>query len=201
MKRTALTLMALASLTIAVHAANVTILDPLNLTGVGGWTAPLNTNSGGGNQHQQSGGPIFSFLGNDLPRIIFQRSQFNKQGISYLQIYQGVVTQNQAPPTGSPILIGSSTQGLLNPDNPPDFLIDYGSNSPVAQQVQAFLLTNGPTGTYTIAVVEAEPIGNGNNTKYTTRASFMFNFQNLQIINGKLTPTFNINTQLGSNEN
>jgi len=183
------------------QAAQVNILDIFNLTGVGGPTTPLNTNSGGGNQHQQSKNPVFSFAGATLPRMVFQRSQFNGQGNSYLQIYKGTVTQNQAPPAGSPVLIGSDTEGLADPSSPPDFLIDYSNYvtpGSVAEQIWNFLSAD-PTATYTIAVVEVTLVGNNPpKPKATTIASFQFNFANLSNSGGQPTLNISLNTQLGN---
>jgi hypothetical protein len=79
-------------------------------------------------------------------------------------------------------------------------LIDFGAlNSAASQQIQALLLTN-PKALYTIAVVEVNVTGPANNPKsnYTIRASVQFQFGNLNVINGQLSPTFNITTQLGN---
>jgi hypothetical protein len=183
-----LLLMAALGLTMSAlssQAAQVTVLDVLNLTGVG---PVLNTNAGGGNQHGGSTNPLFSFNG-DLPRITVQRSSFGTAE-SYLVIYQGTITKNQAPPVGSPVLAGSD----VTLANPADFYIDFSSASPVAQQIQALLLT-ALTSTWTIAVVE---VTGGNKTK--TDASFQFNFPGLKSINGALSPTLNVTTQSGKNE-
>jgi hypothetical protein len=179
------------------YAAQVNVLDVFNLTGQG---PMLITNSGGGNQHQQSTDPLFTFNG-DLPRFTFQRSQFSSQptDYSYLQIYQGYVIKNNNPPPVSPtapILQGSTAVG----PNPADFLIDFGApNNAASQQIQALLLTN-PQAVYTIAVVEVNVTGPANNPKPkpTIRASVQFKFGNLNVINGQLSPTFNITTQLGN---
>src|SRR5262249_1510727 len=149
------------------------------------------------NQHQQAKDPVFAFNG-DLPRIIFQRLQFSSQpsDYSYLQIYKGTVTKNQVPPTGSPIINGSTTSGA----NPPDFLIDFGApNNAASQQIQAILLAD-PNSVYTIAVVEVNVTGGTNNPKsnYTTRGSVQFQFPNLKVINGQLSLNFDITTQLGN---
>ena len=176
------------------NATNVNVLDVFNLTGQG---PLLINNSGGGNQHQQSTDPVFTFNG-DLPRFTVQRSQFSSQSTdySYLQIYQGGVIKNNNPPAVSPtapILQGSTQPG----PNPPDFLIDFGApNNAASQQLQALLLAN-PNPVYTIAVVEANVTGN--NTKYTIRASIQFQFPYLKAINGQLGPNFNITTQVGNN--
>src|ERR1700730_4761192 len=164
------------------QASKVTILDVLNLTGVG---PVLNTNAGGGNQHQGSTNPVFSFSA-DLPRITFQRSNMPTSG-SWLVIYQGAVTANQVPPTGSPILSGSSSLVA----SPADFEIDFGSASAVAQQIDTLLLT-APTSTWTIAVVETNNGGHN-----TTDASFQFNLLGLKAVNGALVPTLKAATQLG----
>src|ERR1700747_2798555 len=107
------------------YATQVNVIDVFNLTGQG---PLLINNSGGGNQHQQSKDPIFAFNAGDLPRIIFQRSQFSSQppDYSYLTIYKVTVTQNQAPPPppASTEIYGSRTVGLANP---PDFVIDFGA--------------------------------------------------------------------------
>ena len=92
------------------YATQTDILDVFNSTGQG---PLLIQNSGGGNQHQQSTDPVFSFPGGDLPRFIFQRSNYSSQpnDYSYLQIYQGYVIKNQNPPPVSataPILQGST---------------------------------------------------------------------------------------------
>src|SRR6516162_8955022 len=179
------------------YATQTNVLDVFNLTGQG---PMLITNSGGGNQHQQSTDPVFSFYG-DLPRFIFQRSRFSSQpsDYSYLQIYQGYVIKNQNPPPVSstaPILQGSTAVG----PNPPDFLVDFGApNNAASQQIQALLLTN-PQAVYTIAVVEVNVTGPVNNPKsnYTIRASVQFGFPNLNVVNGQLVPSFKITTQLGN---
>jgi hypothetical protein len=179
------------------YATQVNVLDVFNLTGQG---PLLINNSGGGNQHQQSTDPVFTFNG-DLPRFTFQRYQFSSQptDYSYLQIYQGGVIKNNNPPPVSstaPILQGSTAVG----PNPPDFLIDFGApNNAASQQIQALLLTN-PKALYTIAVVEVNVTGPANNPKsnYTIRASVQFRFGNLNVINGQLSPTFIITTQLGN---
>jgi hypothetical protein len=173
------------------YATTVNVTDVFNLTGQG---PQLITNSGGGNQHQQSKDPVFAFNGGDLPRIIFQRLQFSSQpsDYSYLQIYKGTVTKNQVPPTGSPIIVGSTASAA----NPPDFLIDFGApNNAASQQIQAILLAD-PNSVYTIAVVEVNVTNN--NTKYTTRGSVQFQFPNLKVTNGQLSPNSNITTQLGN---
>jgi hypothetical protein len=198
LKRTLL--MAALGLTASVlssYATSVNAIDVFNLTGQG---PLLINNSGGGNQHQQSTDPVFSFNG-DLPRLIFQRQQFSSQptDYSYLQIYQGYVIKNNNPPPVSstaPILNGSTAVG----PNPPDFLVDFGApNNVASQQIRALLLTN-PQAVYTIAVVEVNITGPANNPKsnYTIRASVQFGFPNLHVVNGQLSPTFNITTQLGN---
>jgi hypothetical protein len=182
---------------VSSYATQVNVLDVFNLTGQG---PLLINNSGGGNQHQQSTDPVFTFHG-DLPRFIFQRSQFSSQSTdySYLQIYQGGVIKNNNPPpvsTTAPILQGSTAVG----PNPPDFLVDFGApNNAASQQIQALLLTN-PRALYTIAVVEVNVTGPANNPKpkSTIRASVQFQFGNLNVVNGQLSPTFNITTQLGN---
>jgi hypothetical protein len=186
------------------YATQVNVYDVLNLTGqltpIPGLGAQLISNSGGGNQHGQAQDPLFAFNG-DLPRIIFQRMQFSSQpsDYSYLAIYQGQVLQNQPPPTGSTILNGSTAVG----PNPPDFLIDLGAPSPsnapqnAASQILA-MLQSAPEAIYTIAVVEVNVTGNGNNQKLNTRGSIQFQFPNANVINGQLVPVFNITTQLGN---
>ena len=179
------------------YATQTNVLDVFNLTGQG---PMLITNSGGGNQHQQSTDPVFSFYG-DLPRFIFQRSNYSSQpnDYSYLQIYQGYVIKNQNPPPVSstaPILQGSTAVG----PNPPDFLVDFGApNNAASQQIQALLLTN-PQAVYTIAVVEVNVTGPVNNPKsnYTIRASVQFGFPNLNVVNGQLVPSFKVTTQMGN---
>ena len=170
------------------YATQVQVIDVFNLTHQG---PLLITNSGGGNQHGQSKDPVFAFNTGDLPRIIFQRSQFSTQpgDYSYLTIYQGTITKNQVPPAGSPIINGSTVSGVANP---PDFVIDFGaSNNAAAQQIQAILVAN-PTSVYTVAVVEVS------NNKPKTRGSIQFQFPNLKVINGQLSPNLNITTQLGN---
>jgi len=79
-------------------------------------------------------------------------------------------------------------------------LIDFGAlNNAASQQIQALLLTN-PKALYTIAVVEVNVTGPANNpeSNYTIRASVQFQFGNLNVINGQLSPTFYITTQLGN---
>jgi hypothetical protein len=179
------------------YATQTNVLDVFNLTGQG---PLLINNSGGGNQHQQSTDPVFSFYG-DLPRFIFQRSQFSSQptDYSYLQIYQGYVIKNQNPPPVSstaPILQGSTAVG----PNPPDYLVDFGApNNAASQQIQALLLTN-PKAVYTIAVVEVNVTGPAHNPKlnYTIRASVQFGFPNLNVFNGHLVPSFKVTTQMGN---
>jgi hypothetical protein len=196
-------LMAALGLTASVlssYATQVQVIDALNLTDQG---PLLISNSGGGNQHGQAQDPLFVLSG-DLPRLIFTRSQFSSQAsdYSYLTIYQGTVIQNQPPPPGSTTLNGSTALG----PNPPDFFIDFGAPSPpnapqpnAASQIQALLLA-APNAVYTIAVVEVNVTGNGNgnNQKLNTRGSIQFQFQNLNVINGQLVPSFNITTQLGN---
>ena len=199
MKKTAL-IIVLAFLAVGAKAGQVNILDIFNLTGVGGPGTPLNTNSGGGNQHQQSSNPVFSFAGAELPRIVFQRSHFNSQGNSYLQIYKGMVTKNQAPPAGSPVLIGSDTQALANPSNPPDYLVDFSNYNiagSVGEQIWNFI-SGDPSTTYTIAGVEATVVGN-NQVKTTTIASFQFNFANLSNSGAQPMLQIFLDTQLNNN--
>ena len=194
-------LLAALSLTanaLSSYATQTDILDVFNNTGQG---PLLIQNSGGGNQHQQSTDPVFSFPGGDLPRFIFQRSNYSTQpsDYSYLQIYQGYVIKNLNPPPVSstaPILQGSTAVG---PD-PADFIVDFGApNNAASQQIRALLLSN-PNAVYTIAVVEVNVTGPVNNPKnnYTIRASIQFGFPYLKVINGQLSPTFNITTQLGN---
>ena len=178
---------------------NVNVIDVFNVTGQG---PLLINNSGGGNQHQQSTDPVFAFNG-DLPRLIFQRSlSIQAPDFTYLQIYQGYVIKNQNPPDVSPtapMLQGSKWVGGAAPD----FLIDFGDpNNAASQQIQALLRNdpNLPTSVYTIAVVEVNVTGPANNPKsnYTIRASVQFGFSNLHVVNGQLSPTFKITTQLGN---
>jgi hypothetical protein len=178
---------------VSSYATTVQVLDPLNFSGQG---PLLISNSGGGNQHQQSTDPVFSFNG-DLPRLIFQRAQMGSQPTdsSYLQIYQGGVIKNLNPPAVSPtapIIVGSTTSGVANP---PDFLIDFGApNNAAAQQIQNLLLSNPnlPNSIYSIVVVEV------NNNKPRIKATVQFGFPNTHVVNGQLSPTFNITTQLGN---
>ena len=95
---------------LSLQATQVNILDVFNLTGQG---PNLITNSGGGNQHGQSKDPVFTFATGDLPRLVFQRIGFSNStsDYSYLQIYSGLVTKNQDPPAGSPIITGSTVFG------------------------------------------------------------------------------------------
>ncbi len=177
------------------QATQVDIIDVLNLTGQG---PSLITNSGGGNQHQQSKDPVFSFAGGDLPRLNFLRTGFSNSpsDYSYLQIYAGLVTKNQDPPAGSPIIAGSTVFGGATI---PVFTINFGAaNNAASLQIQAILLAN-PTTTYTIAIVEVNLTGPTNNPKlnYTTRGSVQFNFPNLQSYGGTLSNPLNIKTQLG----
>ena len=170
------------------YAVQVQVIDVFNLSGQG---PQLFGNSGGGNQHGQSQNPLFAFNG-DLPLLIFQRSSFN--GTSYLQLYQGPVTQNQAPPPTGPLPTGSMTivGSTASVANPPDFVIDFRApNNAAAQQIQAILVAN-PTSVYTVAVVEVS------NNKPKTRGSIQFQFPNLKVINGQLSPNLNITTQLGN---
>jgi hypothetical protein len=177
------------------YATTVNILDVFNLTGQG---PDFITNAGGGNQHQQSKDPIFSFAGGDLPRLVFQRGGFSNStsDYSYLQIYSGPITKNQDPPAGSPIITGSTVFGGAVI---PDFTIDFGAaNNAASQQIQALLLAY-PTITYTIAIVEVNITGPSTKPKltYTTRGSVQFNFPNLHNIGGTLSNPLNINTQFG----
>jgi hypothetical protein len=171
------------------YATSVQVIDVLNFSDQG---PLLISNSGGGNQHGQAQDPLFAFNG-DLPRLDFQRSQFSTQttDYSYLQIYAGTVIKNQNPPAVSPtapIIVGSTAPG----PNPPDFFIDFGApNNAASQQIQALLLLN-PNPVYTIAVVEVH----NNNPKI--RASVQFQFPNLSVVNGQLSPKFNITTQMGN---
>ncbi len=178
------------------YATQVNVIDVFNLTGQG---PLLISNSGGGNQHQQSKDPIFAFNAGDLPRIIFQRSQFSSQlsDYSYLTIYKGTVTQNQDPPAppASAEIYGSRVVGLANP---PDFVIDFGApNNAASQQIQAILLAD-PNSIYTVAVVQVNVNTNNQHLNYTTRGSVQFQFPNLKVINGQLSPNFDITTQLGN---
>jgi hypothetical protein len=178
------------------YAAQVNVIDVFNLTGQG---PLLISNSGGGNQHQQSKDPVFAFNAGDLPRIIFQRSQFSSQpsDYSYLTIYKGTVTKNQDPPAppASAEIYGSRAVGLANP---PDFVIDFGAqNNAASQQIQAILLAD-PNSVYTVAVVQVNVNTNNQNLNYTTRGSVQFHFPNLKVINGQLSPNLDITTQLGN---
>jgi hypothetical protein len=176
------------------YAAQVNVIDVFNLTGQG---PLLITNSGGGNQHQQSKDPVFAFNAGDLPRIIFQRLQFSSQpsDYSYLQIYKGTVTKNEDPPAGSPIIAGSLAYG---PADPPDFVIDFGApNNAASQQIQSILLAD-PNSVYTVAVVQVNVNTQNGKLNYTTRGSVQFQFPNLKVINGQLSPNFDITTQLGN---
>jgi hypothetical protein len=176
------------------YATQVNVIDVFNLTGQG---PLLITNSGGGNQHQQSKDPVFAFNAGDLPRIIFQRLQFSSQpsDYSYLQIYKGTVTKNQDPPAGSPIIAGSLVYGQAYP---PDFVIDFGApNNAASQQIQSILLAD-PNSVYTVAVVQVSVNTQNGNLNYTTRGSVQFQFPNLKVINGQLSPNFDITTQLGN---
>jgi hypothetical protein len=176
------------------YAAQVNVVDVFNLTGQG---PLLITNSGGGNQHQQSKDPVFAFNAGNLPRIIFQRLQFSSQpsDYSYLQIYKGTVTKNQNPPAGSPIITGSLAYG---PADPPDFVIDFGApNNAASQQIQSILLAD-PNSVYTVAVVQVNVNTQNGHLNYTTRGSVQFQFPNLKVINGQLSTNFDITTQLGN---
>jgi hypothetical protein len=200
MNFTRMLLMAVLGLTssaVSSYATQVNVIDVFNLTGQG---PLLINNSGGGNQHQQSKDPIFAFNAGDLPRIIFQRSQFSSQSsdYSYLTIYKGTVTQNQdpPPPPASTEIYGSRAYG--GPADPLDFVIDFGAaNNAAAQQIQAILLAD-PKSIYTVAVVQANVNPNNGHVNYTTRGSVQFQFPNLKVINGQLSPNFNITTQLGN---
>jgi hypothetical protein len=176
------------------YATQVNVIDVFNLTGQG---PLLIYNNGGGNQHQQSKDPVFAFNAGDLPRIIFQRSQFSSQpsDYSYLQIYKGTVTKNQDPPAGSPIIVGSLAYG---PADPPDFVIDFGApNNAASQQIQSILLAD-PNSVYTVAVVQVNVNTQNGKLNYTTRGSVQFQFPHLKVINGQLSPNFDITTQLGN---
>jgi hypothetical protein len=189
MKLNKLALMAVLGLTMSAlssHAAQVTVIDVLNLSGAG---PILNTNSGGGNQHGGSTDPIFSYNG-DFPRITFQRSNMGGSTESYIVIYPGLTIKNQAPPS-SAITIADSDSTLANP---PDLTIDFGSNSSTAVALRALFASN-PSTTWSIAVVEVTNSGKGmNNTK--TDGSFQFNFPNMTSTGA---PGFKIGTQMGSN--
>jgi hypothetical protein len=178
------------------YAAQVNVIDVFNLTGQG---PLLITNSGGGNQHQQSKDPVFAFNAGNLPRIIFQRLQFSNQpsDYSYLQIYKGYVIKNNNPPAVSPqapIIQGSTASG----QNPPDFVIDFGApNNAASQQIQSILLAD-PNSVYTVAVVQVNVNTQNGKLNYTTRGSVQFQFPHLKVINGQLSPNFDITTQLGN---
>jgi hypothetical protein len=185
------------------YAAQVNVYDVFNLTHqpssylTAGLGAQLISNSGGGNQHGQSKDPVFAFNAGDLPRIIFQRLQFSSQAsdYSYLTIYKGTITKNQNPPAGSPIIQGSLVYG---PADPPDFVIDFGApNNAASQQIQAILLAD-PNSVYTVAVVQVNVNPNNGKLNYTTRGSIQFQFPYLKVINGQLSPNFDVTTQLGN---
>src|SRR5262249_23097942 len=109
--------------------------------------------------------------------------------------YKGTVTKNQDPPAGSPEIYGSRAVGLANP---PDFVIDFGApNNAASQQIQGILLAD-PTSIYTVAVVQVNVNPNNQKLNYTTRGSVQFQFPNLKVINGQLSPNLDITTQLGN---
>jgi hypothetical protein len=185
MKLNKLALMAVLGLTMSAlssYAAQVTVIDVLNLSGAG---PVLNTNSGGGNQHVGSTNPIFSYNG-DFPRITFQRSNMGGNTESYLVIYPGLTVKNQAPPSSAITIAGSDSTSA----NPPDLTIDFGSNIPL----QALFASN-PSTTWSIAVVEVTNSGKGTNSTKTD-GSFQFNFPNMTST-GVLG--IKIRTQAGSN--
>jgi hypothetical protein len=174
MRKPALFLMAVLGLTtspLCTQAAQVVITDLLNNV--------LNTNNGGGNQHQGSGSPIYNTP--DVARVTVQRSSFS--GENYVVVWQGVVDKNQNPPANAAVIPGSDT----TLSQPPNLVIDFATlllNGTIPPPVNSSTI-------YSIAVVEITGNGNG---KAHTRASAQFNFPNL---NSQLQNTFKINAQLG----
>jgi hypothetical protein len=164
-------------LSFAVHtqASQVALTDLLN--------QPINTDQGGGNQHQ--GSNIYNGLGYlgtsvDLARITIQRSAFS--GESYVVIWQGPAVKNQPPPANAIVIPGSDS---LSP-YPPPFVVNFSAlllNGTVPPPVDA-------TTIYSIAVME---VGQNGKAKTNTSAQFGFPYLNSQLQN-----TFNITTQLGS---
>jgi hypothetical protein len=161
----------------AVHtqASQVYLTDLMN--------QPINTDQGGGNQHQ--GSNIYNGLGYlgtsvDLARITVQRSAVN--GESYVVIWQQPIVKNIAPPDDAIVIPGSDSFSSY----PLPFVINFSAlllNGTVPPPVDA-------TTIYSIAVIEV----NKNGIKKTiTSAQFGFPYLNSQLQN-----TFNITTQLGS---
>jgi hypothetical protein len=172
MRKPVLFLMAVLGLTmstLSTQAAQVVITDLMNNV--------LNTNNGGGNQHQ--GNNIYNTV--DVARVTVQRSSFS--GENYVVVWQGVVDKNQNPPANAAVIPGSDT----TLSQPPNLVIDFATlllNGTIPPPVNSSTI-------YSIAVVEITGNGNG---KAHTRASAQFNFPNL---NSQLQNTFKINAQLG----
>jgi len=173
MRKPVLFLMAVLGLTVSTlrtQAAQVVITDLLNNV--------LNTNNGGGNQHQ--GTNIYYTV--DLARVTVQRSSFS--GESYVVVWQGVVDKNQNPPANAAVIPGSDT----TLSQPPNLVIDFATlllNGTIPPPVDSSTI-------YSIAVVEIT--GSGKSATAHTRTSAQFGFPNL---NPQLQNTFNIKTQLG----
>jgi hypothetical protein len=170
MRKPVLFLMAVLGLTmstLSTQAAQVVITDLMNNV--------LNTNNGGGNQHQ--GSNIYNTV--DLARVTVQRSSFS--GESYVVVWQGVVDKNQNPPANAAVIPGSDT----TLSQPPNLVIDFATlllNGTIPPPVNSSTI-------YSIAVVEIT----GNGTAHT-RSSAQFGFPDL---NSQLQNTFNTTTQLG----
>jgi hypothetical protein len=155
---------------------------------------PINTDQGGGNQHQgtniytgiasPSGSPYFG-TSVDLARITVQRSAFN--GESYILVWQGAVVKNQQPPPTAVKIPGSDT--LLS--NPPIFTFDFSAlflNGTIPPPLASNSLAT-PT-IYSIAVIEI-----GSNGKPSTETSAQFGFPYL---NSQGQNLFKLGTQLGN---
>jgi hypothetical protein len=170
MRKPVLFLMAVLGLTmstLSTQAAQVVITDLMNNV--------LNTNNGGGNQHQ--GNNIYNTV--DVARVTVQRSSFS--GESYVLVWQGVVDKNQNPPANATVIPGSDT----TLSQPPNLVIDFATlllNGTIPPPVDSSTI-------YSIAVVEIT----GNGTAHT-RSSAQFGFPDL---NSQLQNTFNTRTQLG----
>jgi hypothetical protein len=144
---------------------------------------PINTDQGGGNQHQ--GSNIYNGLGYlgtspDLALITIARTA--DSGESYVVIWQGVVNKNQDPPASAIKLPGSDTTLT----NPPPFVVNFSAlllAGTIPPPVDA-------TTIYSIAVIEVDSHG-----KASTKTSAQFGFPYL---NSQLQNMFDITTQLGN---
>jgi hypothetical protein len=175
MKHILILMLLVLGFVVNTQASQVLLTDLLN--------QPINTDQGGGNQHQ--GSNIYNGLGYlgtsvDLARITVQRSAFSNE--SYVVIWQGPVVKNQPPPA-SAIILPNSDSTLVNP---PPFVVNFSAlllAGTIPPPVDA-------TTIYSIAVIDVDKNGN---TKTNTSAQFGFPYLNSQLQN-----TFNMTTQLGN---